>query len=359
MYYFMMLLILVSVLFVIICFRHNRPIKVVAWSDLHIREMFVISAGLLMLMYVINYGKVLDWMASGKICAYIIIAPMLIALFIWYQSRSENPYVSLAPLFQPKAIIGYFYMMLVMFFSTSTTLLTNYLTVILKVDTTHTYSLYIYLLPGYVVGAFICFWWFRWQRWRFRFLISGGMFCYVIYLAILYFGITPYGTYEMLYLPILFRGVGMMVIFIAFGVFVVEDLDPRLTLSNAFFLISFRSVLAPVLSASFFNNMLYYLQAKGMNILSENMTLTNPLAEQKYNQALSNALAQGHEFGEAGQLAANSLYSTLQQQSLLLALKTLIGYVLILALVIAVIAAFIPFHKTLKVAVVKTGDDMV
>jgi len=105
--------------------------------------------------------------------------------------------------------------------------------------------------------------------------------------------------------------------------------------------------------------MLYYLQAKGMNILSENMTLTNPLAEQKYNQALSNALAQGHEFGEAGQLAANSLYSTLQQQSLLLALKTLIGYVLILALVIAVIAAFIPFHKTLKVAVVKTGDDMV
>lgn len=184
------------------------------------------------------------------------------------------------------------------------------------------------------------------------------MFCYVIYLAILYFGITPYGTYEMLYLPILFRGVGMMVIFIAFGVFVVEDLDPRLTLSNAFFLISFRSVLAPVLSASFFNNLLLSA-GKGMNILSENMTLTNPLAEQKYNQALSNALAQGHEFSEAGQLAANSLYSTLQQQSLLLALKTLIGYVLILALVIAVIAAFIPFHKTLKVAVVKTGDDMV
>ena len=72
-------------------------------------------------------------------------------------------------------------MMLVMFFSTSTTLLTNYLTVILKVDTTHTYSLYIYLLPGYVVGAFICFWWFRWQRWRFRFLIAGGMSCFVIF----------------------------------------------------------------------------------------------------------------------------------------------------------------------------------
>ena len=94
MYYFMMVLILISILFVIICFRHNRPIKAVAWSDLHIREMFVISAGLLMLMYVINYGKVLNWMASGKICAYIIIAPMLIALFIWYQSEvSKNEFI--------------------------------------------------------------------------------------------------------------------------------------------------------------------------------------------------------------------------------------------------------------------------
>lgn len=123
MYYFMMLLILVSVLFVIICFRHNRPIKSVPLSDLHIREMFIISVGLLMLIYVINYGKVLDWMASAKLCAYIVISPILIALFIWIQHHSKNPYVSLAPLFQPKAIIGYFYMMLVMFFSTSTTLL--------------------------------------------------------------------------------------------------------------------------------------------------------------------------------------------------------------------------------------------
>ena len=61
-----------------------------------------------MLMYVINYGKVLDWMASPKICLYIMIAPILIALFIWYQYHSERPYVNLAPLYQPKAIIGYF-----------------------------------------------------------------------------------------------------------------------------------------------------------------------------------------------------------------------------------------------------------
>ena len=359
MYYFVTILLLIALLFVICFFRYARRPMHIPFKEMDGRSMFIIATAFLLTLYTFTYGKTLDWFASPKIRVYAFVIPLLIALFIHRQRTQGKPFVSLKPLFLHKSIIGYGFMVLAMFLTATSSLVTNYMNSIIRVDSIHANSLSLWLLPGYVVGAVICFWWFRWQRWRFRFLISGGMFCYVIYLAILYFGITPYGTYEMLYLPILFRGVGMMVIFIAFGVFVVEDLDPRLTLSNAFFLISFRSVLAPVLSASFFNNMLYYLQAKRMNILSENMTLTNPLAEQKYNQALSNALTQGHEFGEAGQLAANSLYSTLQQQSLLLALKTLIGYVLILALVIAVFAAFIPFHKTLKVAVVKTGDDMV
>lgn len=151
-----------------------------------VKEMFIIAIGLLMLMYVINYGKVLDWMSSYKICAYIIIAPILIAFFVWMQYHSQNPYVNLAPLYQPKAIIGYFYMMLIMFFSTSTTLLTNYMTSILKVDTTHSYVLYIWLLPkAYLLGAFICLV-VQVQRWRFRF-IAGGMACFAAFFGILVF----------------------------------------------------------------------------------------------------------------------------------------------------------------------------
>ena len=51
-----------------------------------------------------------------------------------------------------KAIIGYFYMMLVMFFSTSTTLLTSYLTSILKVDST-TIPYHLICLPDDVFGG--------------------------------------------------------------------------------------------------------------------------------------------------------------------------------------------------------------
>ena len=308
MYYFTILLMLIAIIFILLFFRYaKRPMRI-PYKEIDGRSMFIIAATLLFSIYIFTYGKTLDWFSSPKIRIYTIAIPILIYLFIHRQRTQEKPYVSLKPLHHHKSIIGYTFMVLVMFFSTSSSLITNYLNSIIRVDSVHANSLSLVLIPGFIVGAIICFWWFRWQRWRFRYLISGGMFCYVIYLVILYFGITPYSTYEMLYFPVFLRGLGMMTLFIAFGVYVVEDLDPKLMLSNAFFLISLRSVLAPAISASFFSNLLYYLQIKGMNTLSEHMTLTNPLASSRYAQAMNSALAQGHGYDEASQLAANNFY---------------------------------------------------
>jgi hypothetical protein len=359
MYYFMMTLILISVLGIAICLRHNRPTQKIPVSELHIKDMAVIACGLLMLMYAINYGKLLDWMASEKICLYIAVSPMLIALFIWHQHKSRKPYVNLFPLFQPKVLIGTVYMFLAMFFSTSTTLLSNYMTTILHVDTTHSYSLYIYLLPGYVVGAFICFWWFRWQRWRFRFLIAGGMGCFALFFGILYFTISPTSTYEMLYFPVFLRGLGMIILIIAFALFGTEDLPPKYLIPNAFFLIIFRSTLAPICATAFYSNILYDVRLKYFNTLAENLTAVDPLAMSRYNSALHSAIAGGHPMSEATQLATNTLYNVLQQQSLLLALKEILGWLFIVTLLLAVISRFIPFHKTIRVVFAKTGDDMV
>lgn len=250
-------------------------------------------------------------------------------------------------------------MVLVMFFSTSTSLMTSYLTTILRVDNTHSYTLYIWLLPGYAVGAFICFWWFRWQRWRFRFLIAGGMACFALFFGVLYFGISPDSTYEMLYLPMFLRGLGMLTLIIAFALFAVEDLPPKYLLSNAFFLITFRSVLTPVIAAAFYSNTLYHLQQKYMVELSENFSATDPLAAARWQSTLSSSLAQGHGIDEATQLATNTLYTVLQQQSTLLALKHILGWLFVVTLVIAIVSRFIPFHKTVRVPVIHTGEDMV
>ena len=71
------------------------------------------------------------------------------------------------------------------------------------------------------------------------------------------------------------------------------------------------------------------------------------------------ALSQGHKYDEAVQIANNSLHATLQQQTLLLALKEILGYLLVISVIIAVVSRFIPFHKTIRVTFLRTGDDMV
>lgn len=168
-----------------------------------------------------------------------------------------------------------------------------------------------------------------------------------------------YAAYRMLFVPMALRGMGMMVLFIAFGCYIVEKMDPKLMIYNAFFLIASRSALAPSLGAAFFNNALYRTQLHNMDKLSGTMTQLDPAAAQQYAESFSRAAAQGSGAAEAAQLAANSLYTTLQTQSLLLGVKTILGYVLIAAIVMTAACWFIPFHKTRKVAAVKTGEDMV
>lgn len=358
-YYFMALLLLVGILLVLIFFRFAKTQFHIPLRDLHLRSMFLAAVGVLMVLYVLAYGRTLDWFASPTIQAYAVAAPLLLGLFLWHQSTMEHPYVSLQPLTSGKRLLGYAYMMIVMFFSASNSLVSNFLTGFAGVDCVHTNMLCLWLLPGFGVGAVVCFWWFRWQRWRFRFLIAGGMGCFALFFGMLYFGISPDSTYEMLYLPMFLRGVGMMVLIIAFALFAVEDLHPKYLLSNAFFLITFRSVLTPVIASAFYSNTLYRLQQKYMVELSETLTATDPLAATRWQSTLGSSLAQGHGIDEATQLANNTLYTILQQQGTLLALKEILGWLFAVTLVIAVVSRFIPFHKTVRVPVIRTGEDMI
>lgn len=359
MYYFVTILLFVAIIFVLLCFRYGRrPIKI-PFRDIDWQSLVLISALMLITLYVATYGKTKDWFSSDKILVGALAVPVLLALFIWRQKSNPTPYLVLEVLSSPKAIVGYVFMALVMFFSASSAIISSYATSVLRIDNVHTNLLNLWLIPGFVFGAFLSFWWLRLQIFRFRVLVFWGMSFFVLYLGLLYFGLTPDGTYEALRFPMFLRGAGMMTLFIAFGVYAVEDMNPKLMIHNAFFLIGVRSAIAPALSASFFSNAIYYLQQKGMTVLCENVNMGNPLAAGHYTQSLNSALALGHSITDAQSLATNTLYSIVQVQALMLALKTLVGYLLIAAIIIMVVSRFIPFHQKLKVKVVKTGDDMV
>jgi len=124
-------------------------------------------------------------------------------------------------------------------------------------------------------------------------------------------------------------------------------------------MIAIRSVLAPVLGSSLFSNLLYRFQIQNQMILGEELNMQNPLAASLYTKSLNSALSVGHSLTEAQQLATQALYNSVQIQALMVSIKQIVGYLLVVSIFVMVIARFTPFHKTLKTAVPKTGEDMV
>lgn len=347
-YRFLAVSLLLAIIFVLVFFRYaRRPIRF-PWHKLHYRSMLLIGTGLLMVMYVFIYGKQQDWFNSNRIVAYSIAAPLLLVGFVWQQTASKRPYLSLYPLMRWKNVIGYIYMFITLFFSTSTILVTNYLNNVLKTDSVHSNGIVMWLLPGFVVGGIIGYYWYKAGRWPFCLLIIGGMLCSTIYFAAMYFGMSPDSTYEMLRLPMFIQGVGMMVLVIGTAVYVFEELEAPHWLSNIFFMLFFRTTLAAVIAMSVYNNVLYWLQQKYALRMSDTLSAADPVASARYTEALSGALANGHGMNEATQVATNTLYTVMQEQTTLMGLKTIFGWLLIAALVVAAVSYFVPFYKNSK-----------
>lgn len=358
MYYFVIIVLLLAIIMVLSCFRYGRRPVQIPFKDIDGWSVLYVSALLLLIVYVFTYGKIRNWFAAEDILVCSLFIPPLLWLFIRRQQRSETPYVNLSVLKSKKAITGYCFMAIVMVLSSSSVLVSSYASSVLKMDSIHANGLNLCMLPGFVLGAVLCFWWFKLQIWRFRVLIFWGMACFTGYLSILYFGLTPDGTYEFLYLPLFLKGAGMLILFIAFGVYVVEDMNPKLMISNAFFLVGVRSLISPVIGSSLFSNILYRTQQKSIMVLGDSIDLLNNVSASRYDEALGSALKQGFSMADAQQMAINNLYSVINTQSLMLSIKIILGYLLVFTIVVMLIARFTPFHKTLKVKVVKSGEDM-
>ena len=238
-----------------------------------------------------------------------------------------------------------------MMLAMSSYMVSYYADSVLHLDGMYTNSLNIMLIPGFAAAGFACFWWSRFQPFRFRYLISISVLSYAGYAALIYFQIRTDSTYESLLFPSVLRGFGMLTGFIAFSAYSVEELPPSLRLHNAFFFLAVRSALGMVAGTCLFANWLqsrtfYYLSALGREI-----DAVNPLAADYIAERAAKSAASGSPGFEAAQLALNDLYQRVYAQATVCAIKEIMGYVLIFTLVAAAITALVHFNAVIKMKV--------
>lgn len=355
MYYFMILMLLIALIAVVTCMSFARRLVRIPVKDIDWISLFLISVCFMAIIYVSTYGKTKDWFASGSIITATILIPLTGWLFIRRQF-SDKPAVDMSVLKNRNSVTVYLLSFVLMFYASFSILVSSYTTNVLRLDSAHVNELYLYMIPGFIVGAVICYYWFK-MEFRMAWLIFIGFACFTISIALLYFLITPYGLYEDLYLLMFLRGMGMLVLFVAFAIYGIYGLSPKQLIYNGFFLISTRSALAPAIGSSILTNWLYRLQQKNTSILSQGVDLQNQLASSQFTSSVNTSLSQGWSVEDAQKIAMNTLYQKIQIQAVTVSIKTIAGWMLILGIIllIGIVLYFLQFKP---VRLMKMGNDM-
>ena len=356
MYYFMVMLLLVSIIVTLITMRYTRKLDRIPIKDIDWISLFLVSVCYMSIIYFTTYGKTKDWLASKTIVTAIVLSIVTGWLFVRRQF-SERPFLDLSLLKNRSSATVYTLSFVLMFFVSFSILVSSYTTSVLQLDNTHVNRLYFFMLPGFAVGGFMTYYFFI-KEIRMAWLIFIGFACLALSTGLLYFLVTPDGLYEKLFILMFLRGVGMLVLFAAFSIYGIAGLTAKQITYNGFFIVSARSALAPAVGASILSNWLNVLQQKNITLLSAGIDTQNVTAMSQFSASVKAALAQGRSIEEAQQLATNTLYRQVQIQAYIVSIKTIAGWMLILGIIL-LIGILLYFFRFMPVRLTKIGKDMI
>ena len=355
MYYFMVALLLVSIISILVCMKYARKLDRIPFKDIDWISLFLISVCFMSIIYFTTYGKTKDWLASNNILLAIVLSIVSAWLFIRRQ-LSERPCVDLSILKNRNSSVVYILSFVLMFFVSFSILVSTYTTSVLQLDNTHMNSLYLFMIPGFIVGGFLSYYFFI-KEIRMAWLIFIGFACLTLSIALLYFQAAPYGLYEDLFILMFLRGTGMLLLFGAFSIYGIAGLTPQQITYNGFFIVASRSALAPAVASSILSNWLNVLQQKNITLLSAGVDTQNITAMNQFAASLKSALAQGWGIENAQQLATNTLYRQVQIQAAMISIKTIAGWMLIFGIIL-LIGILLYFFQYTPVKLIKMGKDM-
>lgn len=357
MYYFMIALLLFAMVLVVIFMAFGRKLIRIPYKEIDWYSFFQCSLVFMCVLYITTYGKTNDWFSSSAIVIATVLIPVIGWMFVRRQLMDDvRPFVDLSVLKNRNSVVVYLFSFIMMFFASFSILTSSYVSSVLRLDTTRSNELYLFMIPGIVLGGFICYYFFK-KAVRMAWLILIGFSCFTLAIGLLYFQVDSAGLYEDLFIPMFLKGLGMLILFVALAVYAIQGLEPRQLIYNAFFLIGCRSVLAPAVGSSILTNWLYRLQQQNTVHLSESVDLLNPIANNLYSQYYTSSLLKGLSIEDAQRIATNTLYSRVQIQALTISIKEILGYMLIMGIILLIVIVLY-FFKYKPVTLVAVGRDL-
>jgi len=221
---------------------------------------------MMLVNYISVYGQVEDWLNSFQIRCALALAPAVTLGFFLREATVRRPMMPLKLLSVPNYLPGLFFFLTTGLYVPAAVQFL-YSQEVLRLELTRAVQLNLYLIPGVVAGATGSWLWYRLKLPAIP-LICAGMLACITYNILFYRQLTAAEGLRDFWLPSLFKGFGICILYIALGIYTTQNIPLKDLPAGIGFLILIRSFLGRGVFSAIFTYLLYATRIRHLEILA-------------------------------------------------------------------------------------------
>lgn len=344
-YYFMMGTILLSILIIFITMPfHSYPGERFPITFSKFGNVVVFSCMVTCFIYILVYGKTLDWFDDPTIIRAALLTLLFGAIFIYLESSRRSPYF-LMDLFKLRTInMGVILFLLLMILNSSAMFVNVFSSIGMKIDNWQNAALGNWCVAGYIIGAILSIA-LGSRGVHLKYLFAIGFLLLGCSALFIYFEVQSAGLYDRMKYPVIIRAAGMMIIYSLTAVHANQRMPYKYLSTWICVMLTVRMVIGPGIGTAIYTNILQERQQHYVTRYAQNVDRMNPDAEASYTQTARGMRYQGKSETEAEQMASISTKGRIQAQATLSAVKEMSGWTFYGCLAATLFVLAYPYRK--------------
>ena len=344
-YYFMMGTILLSILIIFITMPfHSYPGERFPITFSKFGNVVVFSCMVTCFIYILVYGKTLDWFDDPTIVRAALLTLLFGAIFIYLESSRRSPYF-LMDLFKLRTInMGVILFLLLMILNSSAMFVNVFTSIGMKIDNWQNAALGNWCVVGYIIGAILSIA-LGSRGVHLKYLFAIGFLLLGCSALFIYFEVQSAGLYDRMKYPVIIRAAGMMIIYSLTAVHANQRMPYKYLSTWICVMLTVRMVIGPGIGTAIYTNLLQERQQHYVTRYAQNVDRMNPDAEASYTQTARGMRYQGKSETGAEQMASISTKGRIQAQATLSAVKEMSGWTFYGCLAAMLFVLAYPYRK--------------
>ena len=344
-YYFMMGAMLLAIIIIMFTMPFNGyeggkiPITFSKFGNVTVFSLMCCS-----FIFIMVYGKVLDWYDHPYIRWATLICIVFTTLFVWLEKTQRSPYFLLSA-FRLKSIQGGILLFFGLMILNSSQMFVNiFVGVGMKIDNYQNAVLGNWVLVGYFLGLVMAVISSA-KGISLKWLFFLGFVFIGLAALYMYFEVQTAGLYDRMKWPVIIRATGMMLLYSVTAVYANQRMPYKFLSTWVCIMLTVRMIVAPGIGSALYSNVLQYRQQYYITRYSHDYNRTETSTDATYKQTIRGMKAQGRSDAEAETMAAMSLKGNVQVQATLSAVKEMAGWTFYACFACAGIVIAVPWTK--------------